>query len=156
MKDMLDRMNSVGVFPTYIILNKIATVFFDENNKKIYIPILKDHNVIDIVDITKYEIITETDDNLQFTVGTYFTGKIKHNTKINNILVRIYLNTIDTPYVEIPCMRFSYNIVDEKNADDFAHQIVGVLDYLKNNELKEKKPIIDISNLNNPNQIKIM
>lgn len=145
-KKLQQEMNSCGVFPTYITSNKITAVYFDENNRKIYVPNLSTHKVISIDNITRYEIVSDTNSNIQYTLGTAINGKFKQNVEVKNVSVCIYLNSIDTPYVIIPCMfiNYGYQQTNAYEATILANKIIGALDYLKRNTLTEKKPILDI------------
>lgn len=149
-KQLQDEMNKKGFYPTYAIYEGKMSVYFDENNKKICVPIFNyQHRVIDIDKITKYEIITTNSNNIQYTFGTPLTGKLKQNTVIKNVGVRLYLNEIDTPYITIPCMGSSIGISFDYVAISLSSKIVGALDYIKNNKQKKKKPTINIiPNLN--------
>lgn len=143
-KLLFEKMASYGVYPTYYVNNDITAVYIDENNRKLYVPILVDNKVIDVDTITKYEILTNSSNNMQYTAGTYFTGKLKENQNIENVTVRIYLNSISTPFVEIPCMwiNHGYKQTTPYDATALAEKIIGALDYLKNNKKKEKVPLI--------------
>lgn len=146
--ELQERMNSCGVFPTYIVTNGISTVYFDENNKKIYLK-CKDSVLynqlneiaLNIDDIISYGTDIKTDKNTQYTMRTYFTGKLKQNEDINTIWFSIHINSIDNPYIYFLCSDYSVAIPE---ANQFANKIIGALDYMKNNKIIKQKPLLNL------------
>lgn len=149
-KELQERMNSCGVFPTYSVSNGASTVYFDENNRKIYLKcitnVFRNGNseiALNIDDIVSYGTNIKKDKNIQYTMGTYFTGKFKENENINAIWFSIQINSIDTPYINFLCSTNSDSL-SISEATQFADKIIGALDYMKNNKTTKPKPLLNL------------
>lgn len=140
-KKLKEEINSAGVFPTHLLSNDVSTLYFDENNRKIYLKLLYENVVINFDDITNYEIVTSDKTNLQYTLGTFVTGRIEQNKDLDSIFVYIYLNSLIRPCVQVLCLR---NGLSSYEAMEFAQKIIGTLDFIKNNPPSKKKPLINL------------
>lgn len=98
-RKLQERMNSYGVYPTYIVSNGVSKIYFDENNRLIYLKCSSGEKVFSIDNIVSYGTSVDVDKNIQYTAGTYFTGKFKQNESINTIWYSIQLNSIDNAYI---------------------------------------------------------
>jgi len=145
--ELYERMNASGVFPTSMVTNGVSTVYFDENNRKIFLNCK--YNVVnnnlmevalDVDSIISYGTDTKTNTNIQYTAGTYFNGKMKVNENIDTIWFTLKLNSIDTPYINFVCTGPEVWLPE---AQQFASKIIGVLDYIKYNKLTTRKPLLN-------------
>lgn len=147
-RELQKKLNSLGVFPTHIISHNTATLYFDENNEKIFLKLLYDDYLINFNDITNYEIITDTGSNIQYTMKTAITGALEQKQTISDIWVYIYLNDINTPYIKVLCLgNGKYHNADSMQvyeANEFANNIIATLNYIKNNKSTTKKAILDL------------
>lgn len=148
-KALQERMNSCGVFPTYSVTNGISTIYFDENNRRVYLK-YKDNTfpnsdlkeiALNVDGIISYSTNVKKDSNIQYTMGTYFTGKLKVNEDIDAIWLSLQLNSIDTPYIYVLCSDYSIGIPE---ANQFVNKVIGALDYIKNNKVIAKKTLLKI------------
>ena len=141
-------LNQNGVYPTYIIQNNNTGLFFDENNKKLFISLSSGDRVLDFDDIVNYEIMTDEKNEIAYTLKTSVTGQFETKEYYKDIYVRITINSISNPYILIPCIWDGYKHKKESassyEAIDYANKIIGALDYIKRNNNIKNKPVINI------------
>lgn len=147
-EELKRKLNSKGVYPTFLVENRYSHVYIDENNRKIFLKLLYEDVVLNFDDIVRYEIITETGGNLQYTLGTAVTGKFQQNVTVSSIFVYIYLNSISRPFVKVLCLgngtNYNQSSMEVFEANEFANKLIGALDYIKTNETTERKPLLNL------------
>lgn len=142
-----EKLNSLNIYPTHIVEYKYSKLYFDENNRKLYLNLLYEDVIVDFDDIIDYEIISDSVSNLKYTLKTSLTGQFDSKDYVKSLSVRIHINSIDKPYINILCLgngsKHSADGMTVYEATEFANNIIGALDYVKNNKVK-KKPIINL------------
>lgn len=138
----LNRINSLGVYPTKIISKNFvhSIVYFDDTNEKILFKTFYNEYVVDYKDILDFELVVNNTTQLKYTISTSITGTFKTKGVVKDILVRIYLNNIDTPMIEVRSLGDgSYHNENSSTvfeAQQFANELIGTLTYIKNKEKK--------------------
>lgn len=139
-KEIQKRLNQAGVYPTHIVACRCSILYFDENNRKLYLDLPIEKIVLDFDEITNFEITSNKSSNIQYTLGTYFTGKFKRNEVLENMNLYIYINSISRPYIKVPC----FDGISAYDANEFANKAIGALNYIKNNVPTTDKPVLNI------------
>lgn len=139
-QDELNRINSLGVYPTKIISKNFvrSVVYVDDNNEKILFKTFYNEYVVNYKDILDFELIVDDTTQIKYSLSTAITGTFKNKGVVSNILVKIYLNNIDTPIIEVRSLgNGSYHNIDSMEAYEarqFADELIAVLKYIKKKE----------------------
>lgn len=140
-----EKLNSLQIYPTHIVEHRLSKLYFDENNRKLYLKLLYEDLVLDFDDILDYEIISDKHTNLKYTLKTSVTGQFDSQNYVKKISVKLHVNSIDRPYVNILCLGDGSKHKDDGmmvyEAFEFANKVIGALDYVKKNKVKNKKII---------------
>lgn len=136
----LKRINNLGIYPTKIISKDLvrSIIYIDDSNEKILFKTLYNEYVVDYKDILDFELIVDDTTQIKYGISTAITGTFQSKGVVSNILVKVYLNNIDNPVIEIRSLGDgSYHNVDSMKAYEarqFADELIGVLTYIKNKE----------------------
>jgi len=136
----LQRINNLGVYPTKMISKNsvIPIVYIDDNNEKILFKTFYGEYVVNYKDILDFELIVDDTTQIKYGLSTAITGTFQSKGVVSKILVKVYLNNIDNPVIEIRSLggRDYHNInsMQASEARQFADELIGVLTYIKNKE----------------------
>lgn len=136
----LQRINNLGVYPTKIISKNsvLPIVYIDDNNEKILFKTFYGEYVVNYKDILDFELIVDDTTQIKYGISTAITGTFQSKGVVSKILVKVYLNNIDNPVIEIRSLggRDYHNInsMQASEARQFADELIGVLTYIKNKE----------------------
>ncbi len=142
MTKVKERLDSYDIKPTRIITSQSTKeTFYYDGNKKILAQLGNKDIIISAKELLNFELIENKQSLYKYTLGTYFTGQLKSDSKIEELKIVVYLKRSNNPVIKINCIGVVYDF----NKDDeyyygkeYAEQLMACLiDMKEGNDSKE-------------------